>query len=61
MGSFFHTKVLCTAFLHLQFGLVTFWQKNIDPKHKKILNNISEDLRSELEEINRKNEHLFII
>jgi hypothetical protein len=28
----FHTKVLCAAFLYLQFGFVTFWQKDIGAK-----------------------------
>jgi len=28
----FWTKVLCTAFLQLQFGFVIFWQKNIGAK-----------------------------
>jgi len=27
-----HTKVLCTAFLYLQFDFVIFWQKNISAK-----------------------------
>jgi len=28
----FHAKVLCAAFLYLQFGFVIFWQKNISAK-----------------------------
>ncbi len=35
----FHMKVLCKAFLYLQFGFVIFWQKNIGAKaaHKMLV------------------------
>jgi hypothetical protein len=35
----FHTKVLCTAFMCLQFGFVIFWQKDFDAKaaHKMLV------------------------
>jgi len=32
MGEFFCAKMLCAAFLYLQFDFVTFWQKKIGEK-----------------------------
>jgi len=39
MSSFYHTKVFCTAFICLHFGLVSFCHKNIDGKaaHKMLV------------------------
>jgi hypothetical protein len=35
----FHTKVLCTPFMCLQFGFVIFWQKDFGAKaaHKMLV------------------------
>jgi len=35
----FHTKVLCAAFMCLQFGFVIFWQKDLGAKaaHKMLV------------------------
>jgi len=35
----FCTKVLCVAFLYVQFGFVSFWRKNIGAKvaHKTLM------------------------
>ena len=35
----FHTKVLCAAFMCLQFGFVIFWQKDFGAKaaHKMLV------------------------
>ncbi len=35
----YHMKVFCAAFMCLQFGFVTFWQKDFDAKaaHKMLV------------------------
>jgi len=46
----FHAKVFCAAFLHLQFGIVISWQKNIAAKAaRKMLVKLTEGKKIEAE------------